>query len=301
MEPLVGLLEKTSRTFALAIPLLDEPLRSRVVVAYLLFRIADTFEDAARWPRALRRRALMEFASMVLRPGELTARDHERVRRWVTDRPCDEPGYLELLGDTARVLDALATFSPEDRAIVALHTLRTADGMARVLESGDDSGVVELRSVRELREYCYIVAGIVGEMLTALFLEAHPTLASQREALERDAATFGEALQLVNILKDQRDDARDGRRYLPRDADLAAMFSLARADLLRAGEYIHALESGVAPRGVVAFCALPVLLAREALDAVERAGPGSKVSRERVFALAAGLQQRLSEGAPALG
>jgi phytoene/squalene synthetase len=32
--------------FALAIPLLPEPTRNRVGIAYLLFRIADTFEDA---------------------------------------------------------------------------------------------------------------------------------------------------------------------------------------------------------------------------------------------------------------
>ena len=37
------LLVRTSRTFALAIPLLPEPLRREVGVAYLLFRIADTF------------------------------------------------------------------------------------------------------------------------------------------------------------------------------------------------------------------------------------------------------------------
>ena len=39
------LLERTSRTFALAIPLLPGPLDRAVTVSYLLFRIADTFED----------------------------------------------------------------------------------------------------------------------------------------------------------------------------------------------------------------------------------------------------------------
>src|SRR5580658_3414801 len=47
------LLLHTSRTFALAIPQLPEPLRREVGVAYLLFRIADTFEDATRWPRSM--------------------------------------------------------------------------------------------------------------------------------------------------------------------------------------------------------------------------------------------------------
>ena len=42
-ELLRPLLQKTSRTFALTIPLLPEPLQTDVVVAYLLFRIIDTF------------------------------------------------------------------------------------------------------------------------------------------------------------------------------------------------------------------------------------------------------------------
>ena len=46
---LANLLEKTSRTFALSIPVLPEPTRREVMIAYLLFRIADTFEDAAHW------------------------------------------------------------------------------------------------------------------------------------------------------------------------------------------------------------------------------------------------------------
>ena len=40
--PLDDLLEKTSRTFALAIPLLPTPAREAVGLAYLLFRVADT-------------------------------------------------------------------------------------------------------------------------------------------------------------------------------------------------------------------------------------------------------------------
>lgn len=301
MDTLERLLERTSRTFAMTIPLLEEPLRRRVAVAYLLFRIADTFEDGERWTRGRRRRALLDFAAMALRAGSLTEADRARIGRWVAEPPCDDAAYVELVGETALVLDALASFPAVERSIVALHTVRTADGMARVLAAGDARGAVALASVSELRDYCYVVAGIVGELLTELFLAACPGLEAGREALEREAAPFGEALQLVNILKDQRDDARDGRSYVPRAVDRAELFALARADFERAASYIAALESGGAPRGVVAFCALPVLLAREALAAVEASGPGSKVPRERVFALAHGLDERLAAGAPALG
>ena len=46
------LLAETSRTFALTIPLLPEPTRRETTVAYLLFRIADTLEDATLWGAA---------------------------------------------------------------------------------------------------------------------------------------------------------------------------------------------------------------------------------------------------------
>ena len=49
MATIEDLLLKTSRTFALSIPMLPEPTRREVGVAYLLFRIADTLEDATLW------------------------------------------------------------------------------------------------------------------------------------------------------------------------------------------------------------------------------------------------------------
>ena len=42
-DALHALLQKTSRTFALTIPMLPQPLRTEIGVAYLLFRIIDTF------------------------------------------------------------------------------------------------------------------------------------------------------------------------------------------------------------------------------------------------------------------
>ena len=46
MTDVDDLLQKTSRTFAITIPMLPMPTRQEVGVAYLLFRIVDTFEDA---------------------------------------------------------------------------------------------------------------------------------------------------------------------------------------------------------------------------------------------------------------
>src|SRR5438477_258431 len=85
-------------------------------------------------------------------------------------------------------------------------------------------------AIAYLRAYCYAVAGIVGEMLTELFVLGRPGMQAVAGDLRKHAAAFGEGLQLVNILKDARPDAVEGRTFLPRQAPLREVFVLARQD-----------------------------------------------------------------------
>lgn len=62
-------LQGTSRTFALAIPLLGAELRHQVGIAYLLFRVADSIEDAAGIA-ADRRQFMLQRLCDCLVPGE---------------------------------------------------------------------------------------------------------------------------------------------------------------------------------------------------------------------------------------
>ena len=172
--------------------------------------------------------------------------------------------------------------------------------MASFVERSSAGGRLELASLDDLVAYCYAVAGIVGEMLTELFLLAAPALAPAADFLRRRAARFGEGLQLVNILKDSAGDAVQGRRYLPPSVDRAQVFALARRDLETAAAYVRALQRNDAPRGTVAFTALPLLLARATLDRVEQEGPGAKLTRPEVFALVARLEAALDAGRPAV-
>lgn len=298
MPDLDRLLQKTSRTFALSIPKLPDPPRREVAVAYLLFRIADTFEDAASWPRERRLEALEDFAALAQAPEPRRAR--ELTARWVAQRPSEDEGYLELLGQTPEVLGELERSSPARRAAIVKHTVRTAQGMAGFVRQGDAAGSLRLADVPALKAYCYVVAGIVGELLTDLFVDVSPEARSVEAALREREVAFGEGLQLVNILKDADDDARDGRVYLPRDVPRREVLSLARGDLARAAEYVLALQRAGAPRGLVEFTALPVLLARASLDVIERDGPGSKVSRLALAAMMGKLHNDLEAGAPAV-
>lgn len=292
------LLAKTSRTFALAIPMLPEPTRQAISVSYLLFRIADTFEDATAWPRARRLEALADFAALLtLEPALRTARAEALVAAWLADPPVAHQGYLELLAQTEGVI-ALGDTMPEAvRHIIARHAIRTAQGMAQVVARADERGNLRLTSVKDLQDYCYIVAGIVGELLTEVFLHDAPSLQREASALTERMATFGEALQLVNILKDSGDDARDGRVYLPPSTARADIFALARRDIEEASQYVLALQRGGAPRGYLAFTGTTLVLANASLDQLERHGPGAKVSRTDVARLVGALEQDLEAGA----
>jgi len=297
MPSLEDLLEKTSRTFALSIPVLPEPTRREVMIAYLLFRIADTFEDASHWTPEDRIAALADFNALLR--GDDRARAEALARRWVDRGVAQHAGYRELMAETPFVLDAFFSLSPRAVPPIRDHVVRSAEGMASIV-SRTRGGSLTLHSIPELKDYCYLVAGIVGEMLSELFVLDRANLTPITPYLRERAATFGEALQLVNILKDSAGDAAEGRRYLPEEVPVAEVFALARRDLGVAGDYIHALQKADAPRGIVEFTALPVRLAWAALERVEKHGPGAKVSRPEVFFIVQKLKRALDRNEPAV-
>jgi 15-cis-phytoene synthase len=65
----------------------------------------------------------------------------------------------------------------------------------------------------ELQTYCYRAAGVVGEVSARIFGMQTP---DNPKTLEY-ARALGEALQLMNIIRDVGEDARRGRIYLPNE------------------------------------------------------------------------------------
>jgi farnesyl-diphosphate farnesyltransferase len=294
MADLDQLLLKTSRTFALSIPLLPEPTRREVTIAYLLFRIADTLEDAVNWSVERKQDALAHFIDLLAADRDPPVAD--AAASWTTDPPLDHAGYLELLAETPAVLVAFRQLAPAARSVLREHLIRTAEGMSAFVGRGGDRSPLRLETLQDLRDYCYIVAGIVGEMLTHLYVQGRAQLEPRLSELHPDARYFGEGLQLVNILKDSATDLTEGRCYLPPAVSRTEVLALARSDLERAGHYISVLQDGEAPRGILAFNLLPVMLARATLDRVEECGPGSKLTRQEVFDLLAAMNRALDAG-----
>lgn len=276
MDRVDDLLTRTSRTFALTIPYLPEPTRREVSLAYLLLRITDTLEDATTWSIRERQQALQTIATLFTEPCLEQAA--LLAKRWLAEPPCDNADYLELLSTLPALLNDLAQQHPDAARIVRRHCQQTALGMAELVG-------VALNSVEQLQRYCYVVAGLVGEMLTALFLRNLTPTLEQRHELESLAVPFGEGLQLVNILKDSATDEGEGRLFLPPDVPMAAVFALAAHNLTLAQRYCEVLASMRAPTGYLFFTRLPIALASATLERVQRDGAGAKLSRAEVAAI----------------
>ncbi|MFZ4682414.1 MAG: phytoene/squalene synthase family protein [Terrimicrobiaceae bacterium] len=138
-------------------------------------------------------------------------------------------------------------------------------------------------SEEELDRYTYLVAGCVGEFWTDICAKKLPGFSKRPPGEMRSLGVrFGKGLQLVNILRDRRADARLGRVYVP-DTKLAGQLALAREHLDAAECYVRALKI----RRLRTACALPFLMGRETLDLVEKSPDraGVKISRNRVWFL----------------
>jgi len=290
MAVLEQLLQRTSRTFALSIPMLPPDVRHEVTVAYLLFRIADTFEDETAWPRSERVAALREFSALLTNVDAIRCTELLNGKSVALDA-LDHEGYAELLNNSAQVFAAWSNLNPASRACIAGHLDRTIAGMCDYITR--DAGVTNLK---ELRTYCYMVAGIVGELCTELFEFASPSLAPVHQELIDRAPAFGEGLQLVNILRDERDDASEGRRYIPRGQERAELIELAAGDLQQAGEYVRLLEDNGAASGIIAFNSLNLLLAMSTLELIGMQGSGVKLARDEVMQIHESVKNMTARG-----
>ena len=159
--------------------------------------------------------ALYDFARQVdddvdgapapeLIPGRL-AEQRRRVRRCVTQQ-YDDP-VMQVLAK------AVSRYQIPEAELQAL-----IDGVER------DCTCTRYETWEGLREYCYLVASVVGRMCVRIFGFSDPAALTSADDL-------GLALQLTNILRDVREDAEMGRIYLPQ-ADLRR-FGITEEALLR--------------------------------------------------------------------
>lgn len=263
-----SLLAGVSRTFALTIPALPERLEQVVGNAYLLCRVADSIEDVAALDAAGALAFFERYVGVVEGREDAPAFARELAPRLAARASAAERRLIDSL---PQVLAITAGFDAAQRAALAECVTVMARGMAHFQASKSSAGLADLD---EHARYCYVVAGCVGEMLTRLFIEEFPELGARRSELMPLAVSFGQCLQMTNILKDFWEDRAQGACWLPRSVfreegvELAALhpgrggapfartyrrlIGLARSHAERALEYTLAIPAHAA--GVRNFC-----------------------------------------------
>ena len=217
-----GILPGVSRTFALTIPVLPDDLAVVTTNAYLLCRLADTIEDDPGLTHEVKSRFHARFVAVV--KGEEDAATFALdLAPLLSDRVL--PAEHDLVRNAAAVVRVTRGFSPEERAALTRCVTIMCRGMPEFQRNKSLRGLSDLA---ELGEYCYYVAGVVGEMCTELFCLHCPELMPKREVMLRLAVSFGQGLQMTNILKDIWDDRQSGACWLPR-----SVFANGNCDLAR--------------------------------------------------------------------
>ena len=295
------ILPDVSRTFALTIPQLPIALRVPVTNAYLLCRIADTIEDEPALSPSETHAFMQRFMAALSGRGHPQTLCSELAGR-LSERTL--PAERELVSNMQRVMNVTAGLSEPQRAAIHRCVELMCYGMPRFQAIASLSGLPRLN---DLNDYCYYVAGVVGDLLTDLFCEYSPLIESRRAGLSSLAVSFAQGLQMTNILKDIWEDRSHGACWLPQEifsrhgvdlAHLAAepydprfgsgmrdMVAVAHAHLENALEYTLLIPGR--ETGIRRFCLWAIGLAVLTLQKINAkpqftAGVQVKVSRRAV-------------------
>lgn len=277
-------LQRVSRTFALTIPLMAGTLADCVANAYLICRIADTVEDDPRLANAkkiswLRRFAAQLDAGFADDEELLTLQDEAAILL----KEGAVPEEYELCCELIAVMQRTRSYDKAVQHIIGHGAALLSRGMAEHLTS------LKIENIDDVDSYCYSVAGVVGELLALLF--AHFDARADKEKLLTLSVSFGEGLQLTNILKDRAADDERQVSFLPAVQDgmqgsllILHYCKIAQGHLKQAGEFTCALPSRM--YGVRAFCLLNTAMAVLTLKKIEKNPLGKqselKISRRAV-------------------
>jgi 15-cis-phytoene synthase len=188
---------------------------------------ANFFYGIRLLPRERRRAmcAAYAFARRVDDIGDGTLTTEEKLR--LLDREAlalstiapSATGAVGAVGADAEVVDG-EVLASDDLVMVALADAQRrfalpVDALGELIEGVRmDISSVTYESFDDLLPYCRRVAGAIGRVCLAIFGLREPAGPDAARA-QMLADDLGVALQLTNILRDVREDAQNGRVYLP--------------------------------------------------------------------------------------
>lgn len=280
-------LDRVSRSFAFCIRQLPQPLNEWVGLSYLLCRVADTVEDAPWVSVDLQAENFARFDRALLRPADVGA-----VADWVTSFPRGlSEGECLLLADAPTLMTDYHSCPPPVRDAMRDLIFAMSQGMQHFCRTRA-GGELRLRTLGEVNQYCFFVAGVVGELLAKLVAIVEPAFQVTDQILLR-AHHFGLFLQKVNLLKDQVGDERAGRHFIPSRERVEAS---AGQDAVQALEFIMLVPASQIE--FRRFCAWSLFLGLESVGAARASLSESrvlKVTRRKMEEIFAAIESRLMD------
>jgi farnesyl-diphosphate farnesyltransferase len=280
-----GLLKSVSRSFYLSMRFLPVPMREPISLGYLLARFSDTIADAPELPDEMRLALLDEFRLVIQGQTAGLSGDLTKISEQL-----DHPGERHLLRSADDLFAWYGSLGGVLRDHLSEVILTIIHGQSWDIQAFQHGNHAACEGKDDLLRYTYWVAGSVGEFWTKTGFTtlgkkfSHPDNAT---AMLMSGRKLGQALQLVNILRDLHEDLPRGRCYLPKDeliavgwdgataltaAELTPVFSkwlgVCHGFLEESDSYVRAVRD---PR--VRFCTrLPKLLAADTVDLLRDAG-----------------------------
>jgi farnesyl-diphosphate farnesyltransferase len=140
---------------------------------------------------------------------------------------------VRLMKNLPCVISVFDTFNPEVKKVISSWVIEMVVGMRKFAQSEGRRKFQFLKSIKDLDEYTYYVAGTVGHLLTALFAHFSKKITpTVKKRLEIFSESFGKGLQLVNIIRDMSKDLRRGQSYIPEE--ILAKYKLTRHTIFQA-------------------------------------------------------------------
>jgi farnesyl-diphosphate farnesyltransferase len=252
----MNMLKKTSRTFYIPISQLDLGVREAVTSAYLCMRAIDEIEDHDKLSDPLKVELLLGIHETVQSPHII-----EGTQKLLSP-------YRTVLPAVTMQLDEWVLLCPSSAApIVNRYIKNMALQMAEWVQTGWN-----IHTEEDLDRYTYSVAGMVGEMLSELWLWHDGTQSDLKKAI-----AYGRGLQAVNILRNREEDLKRGVDFFPDGWGFKEMLLYTRHHLEVADSYIADLKEGPALK----FCKIPLALAHATVNLI--AAGGSKLTRDAVL------------------
>ena len=207
------LLKNTSRSLYLSIQALPRVVRPAFSIAYLLCRYADTIADTYLLPAQNRLQWIEKFPQLVVTqpPQEVTTLTQEISGK-------SDNKYEELLIENLPLcLQQFNRLSADMQAVVLEVVQAVCEGMKIDLSffpTQPNTGLKAFEKAADLEHYCRLMGGKPGLFWSKL-IEKSTAVSVNTTTFFNWGQQIGDALQIVNILRDLPKDLQLGRCYFP--------------------------------------------------------------------------------------